>query len=736
MKMLLALAAAAVALGTAAHAETLTLERLFRDPDLAGPRPRALQLSPDGRYATYLKGRPENDRQTDLWAFDAQTKTHRKLVDSTVFTVAGVLSEAERMRRERERIVDTCSVEYAFSSTGDKLLAPLQGDLFLATLDGKVTRLTDTPETELGAKLSPDTGKVAFVRGPDLYVRDIAAKQETRLTSDGSDTILNGQAEFVAQEEMDRDTGFWWSPTSTAIAYTRVDESAVPIVERLAIGAEGGRSYTQRYPFAGAANAKVQLFVAQLGGAAKVEIDLGRNADIYLARVAWFPDGKRLLVQTQPRDQSRIDVWEADATTGKTRLLWQETSKTWTNLHHDLAFLKDGTLLWSSERSGFRHLYRIDPRAPGKARALTSGEWVVSSLKGVDTARGLAFFTGFKDTILEQHLYSVPVTGGAVTRLTQPGAWHEVSLSSNGSTFISTASAPGMPPRVQLAESRTGKAIGWIEENVLLAGHPFMPFADDQPQVRFGTLTAADGKTPLHYQLILPKDFDATKRYPAIVEVYAGPGVHRVRRTWLSPRDQVIANRGFVIFKVDNRGADNRGKAFEDVLFKKLGGPEVDDQLAALTWLKAQPFVAPERVGVWGWSYGGYMVLRLMTQAPEAYAAGFSGAPVSEWRLYDTHYTERFMGDPNTPAGIKAYDAASVLPDAAKFKRPLFLVHGMADDNVVFEHSTRMMALMQKANVPFETQVYPGQTHRFGDRKMELHMWTTALRFFERTLKP
>ncbi|MCA3255583.1 MAG: S9 family peptidase [Alphaproteobacteria bacterium] len=728
------LLAALVAAAPATAAEPLTLDRVFASPDLSGPRPRLAKLSPDGRFATLLKSRPDDRDRFDLWAIDTATGAERMLVDSTKLATGAELSEAEKMRRERARLAGVRGiVDYAWAPDATRLLVPVDGDLFLAGLDGGVQRLTEAAATETDAKVSPKGRYVSFVRDQNLHVLTLAGGATRALTTDGGGTLSWGVAEFVAQEEMDRTDGHWWSPDDTRLAVARVDESRVLVVPRAAIGAEGTRVYEQRYPKAGTPNATVELWLMNPDGSGRVKADLGSDSDIYLARVDWTPDGRAVLVQRQSRDQKRLDVLRIDATTGAATTLFTETSPTWINLHDDLKPLKDGSLLWTSERSGMAQVYRW--RA-GRWTQLTDGALPVDKIAGVDEAKGKLFFTAFAGAgATEKHLYAARLDRRVTpTRLTQAAGWHDVDMDKRGTRALVTAQSPEQPPQTYLADA-SGTRLAWLVENRLDATHPYAPFRAGHVAPRFGTLKAADGVTDLAYRLLVPPQLKAGERAPVLMIVYGGPGTGRqARRVWGSNLvDQYFARKGWVVFSVDNRGSPNRGKRFEDALHRAMGGVEVADQLAALDWLTAQPFVDAKRVGVYGWSYGGYMTLRLLAAAPGRFAGGVSGAPVTQWGLYDTHYTERYLGNPAIDPA--PYAASDVIPVATQIRDPLLLIHGMADDNVIFQHSTSLMATLQGARLPFETMVYPGQTHALSTASARVFNWMTIERFLDRAVK-
>ncbi|NNM75815.1 S9 family peptidase [Sphingomonas sp. ID1715] len=728
IRILAALAALSLAPSAMAQTQKLTLERIYGNPPLSGPTPRLVKLSPDGRWLTSLRNRPDEKERFDLWAVDTSTGAERMLVDSRKFATGAELSEAERMRRERARIADqTGIVAYDWSADARSLLVPLDGDLYLATLDGQVRRLTATPTSELDGTVSPRGKYVSFVRDQNLVVLDLATGKERALTRDGRDTLSWGVAEFIAQEEMDRRRGHWWSPDDKRIAVARVDESPVAIVTRSAIGADGTRVYAQRYPKAGTPNARVELYVFGVRGGKPVKVDLGPDPDIYLARVNWTADGSALLVQRESRDQKRLDLLSVDPVTGKSSVLFTETAQTWINLHDNLRALADGSILWTSERDGFSHLYRW---RDGQWTQLTRGPWQVQQLLGVDGTRNRVWFTANRDTPLEWHVYSTPLDApGEPQRLTEPGYSYGAKMDEAATRLILSRSSTTQPPQDYLADDG-GKRLLWINENKVAGDHPYAPFLKSHVAAEFGTLKAVDGQV-LHYKLYRPRG--AVRPGPVLQVVYGGPhGGRQVVNQWNDPFYQYLVDKGWTVFSIDNRGTADRGKRFEDAIYHAMGAVEVEDQLAGLAWLKRQPFVDPKRVAVYGWSYGGYMTLKLLEAAPGAFAAGVAGAPVTRWELYDTHYTERFLGNPAIDP--KPYESSDALANATAIRDPLLLIHGMSDDNVVFDNSTALMAKLQAAAIPFETMVYPGFGHRVAGPGVSVHVWRTIATFLDRQL--
>lgn len=715
---------------------SITLDRLFEDPALNGPVARAPKFSPDGKLVTWLRPNERDFLRLDLWAAPVGGGAPFMLVDSKALVPEeGALSEAEAARRERQRLAGTRGlVSYDWDKKGEAILAPLGGDLYYVQVANPSAprRLTRTPEFETDAQISPAGGYVSFIREGQLIALKLGTNEEVALSPAASDAITYGMAEFIAQEEMDRDTGYWWAPNDGRIVYTQVDESAVALVPRVEIGARQTEIVQQRYPRAGATNASVALFIRDLTTGTVVPVDLGDNDDIYVARVNWSKDGQTLYVQRQNRAQTRLDLLMVDPATGQSKVILTEADLVWLNLTNDFKPLANGDFLWTSERTGWRHIERRKRDGTG-VQVLTTGAWAVSQIAGVDEAAGRVYFMSNKDDSLEQRLYSAPLAKRrAPSAVTASGGNWGVAMASTGKAFLGTYSDPMTPPRLGLYEAN-GRLVRWIEENKLDDKHPWAPYLAKRASVRYGTLNGPSGDV-LNWSLQLPANFDPNKKWPVIVYVYGGPGVQVVRRSWGSNTDQLHAARGYIVFSIDNRGTPNRGRSFERAISRKLGGPEVEDQLAGLAFLKAQTFVDPSRIGVWGWSYGGYMALRLATEAPEAYSAYVSGAPVTDWSLYDTHYTERFMGKPQDEAD--AYARASVLPRLKNVKRPLLILHGMADDNVTFDNSTSAFDALQAASIPFETMVYPGQKHGIREKARAKHVQLTILNFFDRTLGP
>ena len=718
--------------------QKLTLEALAGDAPLSGPSLMKAKVAPDGSRVSFLRGKDSNKNRLDLWAYDIASGQTAKLVDADdILPGDEVLSDEEKARRERQRIAALSGiVDYQWAPDGKSLLFPLGGELYLYDLSrpGKagVRKLTNGEGFATDPKLSPRGGFVSFVRNRNLWTIDLATGKSIQLTRDGSDVIGNGVAEFVADEEMNRHTGYWWAPDDSAIAFARIDETPVPVQKRYEVYPDRTEVVEQRYPAAGDRNVLVKLgVIAPKATAAPKWVDLGKEQDIYLARVDWR-DPQRLTFQRQSRDQHRLDLIETDLGSGRQRTLVTETGNTWVPLHDDLRFLKDGRILWNSERSGFEHLYVLSEDGKS-ATALTSGDWPVDSVLAVDEAAGVVYFAAGKDSPLDSQVYRVPLAGGNIERLSKSDGTHSASFASNASVYVDNWSTPDTPPQLQLFRNDGTLLATLLDNDIADPKHPYAKYRAAQRPLEFGTLKAADGATTLHYSVLKPAGFDPTKRYPVVVMVYGGPASQTVKRAWAPDFNQYLAQHGYVVFSIDNRGTPRRGAAFGGALYGKQGTVEVADQLKGVDWLTSQPWVDASRIGVYGWSNGGYMTLMLLGKASNQYACGVAGAPVTDWGLYDTHYTERYMGLPK--ANVDGYRDARVLEHIDGLKSKLLLIHGMADDNVLFTNSTALMSALQKRGQPFELMTYPGAKHGLKGAD-NLHRLRLTEDFFARCLKP
>ncbi|MDI5834014.1 S9 family peptidase [Shewanella xiamenensis] len=714
----------------------LTIERMNASPALAGTSPRGLKLSPDGQRVTYLAGRKDNQNFYDLWQMDVKTGESSLLLNADKLA-SNELSDEEKARRERQRIYGDGIMEYFWADDSKALLIPASGNLYYFSLaDNSVSQLPIGEGFATDARLSPKGNFVSFVRDQNLYVLNLKTKKLEAMTTDGGGAIKNAMAEFVAQEEMSRMTGYWWAPDESAIAFTRIDESGVELVTRNEIYADGIKLTEQRYPAAGKNNVEIQLGVVILSNKTINWVTLSddKNKDIYLPRVDWLPDSKHLSFQWQSRDQQKLDLQlvALDALT-KPKTLVKERSDAWVNLNNDLHFLKQqSAFIWASERDGFNHLYLFDLKGKLKTQ-LTKGNWAVDGLEYIDETAGWVYFTGRKDTPIEKHLYRVPLAGGKVERVSREAGMHDPVFADSQSVYLDYFNSLSQPPQISLHGDK-GQHLAWVEQNQVKAGHPLYDYAGLWQQPEFKELKAEDGQI-LQTRLFKPVPFDANKKYPVVVRVYGGPHAQLVTNSW-SEQDyftQYLVQQGYVVFQLDNRGSAHRGTQFEQVIYRHLGEAEVNDQKVGVDYLRSLPFVDSNNVAIYGHSYGGYMALMSLFKAPDYFKAAISGAPVTDWRLYDTHYTERYLAHPaNNEQG---YEASSVFPYVKNYQSGLLMYHGMADDNVLFENSTRVYKALQDEGKLFQMIDYPGSKHSMRGEKVRNHLYRSLADFLDRQLK-
>ena len=734
----LVLALPAVALSPVAPpAAALTLERLTSDPPLGGRLPRQAEVSPAGRWVSFLQPSAADSEVLELWAQPAGGGEPHRLV-AAADLLGGAeqkLSEAEKMALERKRISQRGITSYQWCGQGDNaLLFPLSGDLYLVRLtDGapQAQRLThDADAPKIDPRCSPDGKRLAFVQKGDLFVMPLAASAKPhRLTQEGSDTLSWGTADFAAAEELSRQRGFWWSQDGRALLALRVDDSAVGVKTRAQIFADRTGMTQQRYPAAGGANAKVTAHVIDADSGAKRDLPLPKTAE-YISRAGWFADGTPWL-QWFTRDQTRLTLTEFKGSTPHD--ITVETDADWVEVHNDLRETPKG-LLWSSEATGRRQLLLID-RATGARTPLTQQPEAVAH--SVCAGPQGVVFAAAGDQGKAQELYLVPLAGGKAQAL--PGAanrqWRDASADTGCSRLLVTRSAWGQPPQLELRTLGQNDAIA-------LAGDAPDPLIKQIANWPLGLdLTAADGSTPLNAFFFAAQDGRPGK-HPVIVLAYGGPGAATVSWGW--GRDiGLIAywqKRGYGILMVDTRGMEHRDRAFTRAHHNAFGKTEVADLFAAVRQLPTRvPGVDPARIGFFGWSYGGFLGARAMLDTDTPFAAAVAVAPVTDWTLYDTAYTERYLGMPKLEGstGLAPNYASANLPSrAALLSKPLLLVHGTADDNVLFEHTLRLVEALQTAGKTFDLQIYPGKAHGIAGRAARLHLYRTMDAFFERHLTP
>ncbi len=710
-----------------AQRSQLTPEQVAHYPRPGMAIPGKIRYSPDAKFVTYLVSE-RGDLVRDLWGLELATGRRQRWLSPPGETVTEEnISREEMLRRERLRLRETGITDYLWAEKANIMLLPLRGELY-RWADGSVRRLAGGGVID--PKIADDGRRTFFVRDGDIWTVDESG--ERRLTTHSAGTT-NGLAEFIAQEELDRSSGYWPSPRGNLVAFEQVDESHIPVFPIVHQAKPTLEIEEHRYPFAGAENARIKLGVVSVDGGTTAWMDLGSDAG-YIARVDWHPDG-RLLVQWLSRDWKRLELRGYDVASGAGHALLVDELGPWINLHDDLRVLEStGEFTWSSERSGFRHLYLYAPDGT-LVRQLTRGAWPAEATVALDQKGRRLYFVGWQERPLDRQLYRVSLDGGEPEPLTRGSGMHGAVIAPDFSSYVSAVDDLNEPPAidvVSLNDRRTSQSI-----------HSPHDVSVDFPPPELHSFRSSDG-VELFAAIYRPnQDFPSPRagegqgggRAPVIVSVYGGPGPQMVNDSWAQTVDlraQMLAQQGFVVLKVDNRGSPRRGLAFEAAIARRMGQIEVRDQVEGVRWLETLGFADVSRVGIYGWSYGGYMALMGLVTAPDVFTAGVAGSPVTFWEGYDTAYTEKYMGTPQeNPEG---YRLGSPLTHVDRLRGKLLVIHGMIDENVHFRHTARLMQALIDAGKPFETLLYPNERHMPRSEHDRVDMERRILEFFQRNL--
>ena len=703
-----------------------TIDTIYSPPGLNGHLTRGIAWTPDSKQFSFFNDMtPAGTREakTDLWITEIASGKSRVLVSAG--KLASLLPGKEESSTQATGLGRHAPAEYQWAPNGAALL--FQGPNALVWFDlstQAARRLVSGKESIADSKISPDSRYVSFVRDHSLWLVSVADGKERAFTQGGTEEIRKGELDWVYPEELEITTAYWWAPDSSAIAFLEMDERKVAKYPLVDFSSPEGEAEEERYPPAGTPNPVVHVFVASLTGGEPRLMDTGENTDIYIPRVNWLNDSKHLAIQRLNRAQTQMDLLIADITTGENRTALTEKDQYWINVSNDLRFLKDGKrFLWSSERSGYRHLYLYD--LDGKQLAqLTKGEWEVTGVDGIDEAKGLVYFTGTAKSPLERHLFRVALDGSALNRITIHDGTHGVNMAPDASVFVDTYSDSMTPPRQDLVRA-DGSRLRVINENKVpeLAGYHLSP-------VQFLSVKAHDGM-PLNAMMIKPPDFDASHKYPVLVFTYGGPHAQVVLNAWGNSTflwHQFMAQKGYVIFALDNRGSAGRGHLFEEPIHYRFGAQELSDQRDGVAYLKSLPFVDSMRIGIWGWSYGGHMTLHAMFEDPQDFKAGFAGGPVTDWHFYDTIYTERYLG--LLPQNQVSYDESSPIDKAEGLKGKLLIAHGTGDDNVHFANTLALLNKLIEEGKYAEVMPFPGRGHGVSDPPARRVLMQRVTQFF------
>jgi dipeptidyl-peptidase-4 len=711
----------------------LTLDRLFSGPYLGGQATEGIEWAPDGKHFSYLERNAADRSALELWTMDRATGERKLLV--TAETLKSAMQPERASATQGTGLARVQAESYKWSPSGEALLFSGSGNIVLLELKTLSSKTLVTGEDDVeDPKFSPDGKWVSFVRNFDLWVVNVANGETKALTTGGSEELLKGKLDWLYPEELDTVTAYWWSPDSSKIAYYQMDERPVthyPITDMSA--PTGGTTYT-RYPQTGEANPIVSVGVVGVPGGETKWMDTGGEKGVYIPRVEWLRDSSRVAIQRLNRAQNRLDLLFCDAATGASATIVTDTDKYWINISDDLYFFADNKrFLWSSERTGFRHYYLYD--LSGKLlEQLTSGDWSITGGGGfgpgsnshpaVDEKHGYIYFSSDKESPTQTHLYRVSMRDRTITQVTHATGSHEVKISPDAAAFIDEYSNAMTPTRQDLYRM-DGTRVAVINEGKV----PELAEYDLSP-LEFVEIPASDG-TKMYASILKPPHLDPSKKYPVLINVYGGPGVQTIHDDWEGLGfllEEMFADKGYIVFALDNRGSLGRGHAFETPIFHQFGKVELEDQLAGVKYLNSLGYVDSARIGIMGGSYGGYMTLNALFNSPDTFKLGVSLSPVTDWRLYDTAYTERYMGRPQDNAD--AYAASSPVNQAAKLKGKLMLVHGTGDDNVHFTNSIELLnALIDSGHYPDQLMVFPGRGHGISDPGAFIQLYTRITEF-------
>ena len=700
--------------------QQLTVDRVFSPPYLGGRTTQGIEWAPDGKRFSFVERKGSGpDAALELWTMDAASGERTVLVNAETLKLVTQPEKAKAI--QGTGLARVQADNYQWAPDGNSLLFIGTNSMVLLDLKTMQAKPVASSDEEIeDPKFSPDGKWISFSRSANLFAINLASGETKTLTTGGSEELLKGKLDWVYPEELDTRTAYWWAPDSSRIAYYEMDERPVTRYPIMDMSSPTGATEFTRYPQAGEANPIVRVGVVAVTGGETKWMDTGANSDIYLARVNWLPDSKRVAIQRLNRAQNQLDLLFCDAASGAPTTILTETDQYWINISDDLYFFSDNKrFLWSSERTGFRHLYVYD-NSGKQLMQLTSGDWGISDLggfgpgvvnhPGIDEKNGYVYFISNKDSVLDRDLYRVSLTNQKIVRITKESGTNSPKISPDAAAFVNSYSNAATPTRQDLYRM-DGTRIATLNEGKVpeLAPYKLTP-------IEFVEVTADDG-TKLNGSIIKPANFDARKKYPVLIEVYGGPHVQMVVNDWAGLGylwHDAIAQQGYIIFTLDNRGSWGRGHAFETPIYHQMAKIELQDQLAGVKYLKSLGYVDPARIGITGGSYGGYMTLEALFNASDSFKLGISDAPVTDWKLYDTIYTERYMGRPqDNPEG---YQNSSPVNQASNLKGKLMLIHGTGDDNVHFANSVELLnALIDAGDYPDNLMVFPGRGHGIGD---------------------
>ncbi len=701
----------------------LTMSRLY-DPDqpsLSGKLPFRISWSEDGKCFFFLLT-DEKTKEAIIWRYDIKKKKREVYLN-----LNGIQKQWEKLSSKKEKF-NTQS--FIFSRDKKQMIFSHKGDLYHYNVKtGIFKRLTASFQSERIPEFSPDGKYVAYVRDNNLYILEIPTGLEIQLTSDGSRDILNGYLTWVYYEELFHRShkGYWWSPDSKYIVFYRFDESPVFKMTMMNLLPFKAYQVPVTYPKAGMTNPYVKIGIISIKEQKTVWLKLNYDEEIYIARAIWTPDSKWLTIQTLNRDQNRIDLLLINPETGESKLILREKQKLWIHPKEIYFFKSKPYFLWLSDRDNWNHIYLYN--LEGKLiKRLTQGSWSVRSIVRVDERRGIIYFMANKKSTLESHLYQVNLDG-KLKRLTDKQGTYSVIMSPTCDYYLAFYNNVSRPSRLDLYKA-DGTFVKAIEENIVkeLSEYKLSKW-------EFLKVPTEDG-IELPAMMLKPQNFNPNKKYPVLFAIYGGPESQSVANRWMGKRGlwyQYLAQEGIIVFIMDNRGSAHFGKKYAHMLYGNLGHWEIHDYVQGVKFLKKFPYVDSNRIGIWGWSYGGYVTCMAMLTAPDYFQVGVSVAPVTHWLNYDTIYTERYMRQPkDNPEG---YEKSAATKYAQNLKGKFLIIHGTLDDNVHFQNTVQLVNELISKNKQFSVMIYPNRDHGIRGDNARRHIFTLITNFLLQNLR-
>jgi dipeptidyl-peptidase 4 len=700
-----------------AQQRELTVKDIYSKPEFYAESLEEFQWFDEGKKFSYLKNEP-GAYSPSIYQHDIATGIEKALISPGQLKIDDLNFRIKNYKwsPDNKYILFTGILHARKLKTG--------GDFYVYDVrKEKIIFEVKSGKGQVNIQFSPDSKKIGFVRANNLFVLDINSGKEKQLTFDGSTDILNGVFDWVYEEEFEIIKGWRWSPDSKSIAFWRLDQSPVPIFKITLYDSLFPTYLTTRYPTAGSHNSFVKIGVVNINSAKTTWMNIGDNPDIYIPRIKFTADPQILSIQILNRSQNKLDLLFDNINTGESKVVLTETDTAWVDVFDDLYFLRDGKkFIWSSERDGYKHFYLYDYKG-NLVNRITKGKWEVDELISVDENENMLFFSAHERSPLFLDFCSINLDGSNNKIIFDNEGNHKIDISPNNSFFIDEFSTANSLPATYLYKIDGEK----IEDLI----QPDMSFSRDYnfSFLRFVKFKTSDG-VELNAYIIKPQDFDSTKKYPVLIYNYSGPGSQSVTDKWIGVDYlwyQILVQKGYIIFCLDNRGTGGRGKAFKDIVYKHLGKWEVHDQIEGAKYLASLPYIDKNRIGIWGWSYGGYISALTLFKGADYFKAAISVGPVIHWKFYDTIYTERYMQTPEENA--EGYKESSPLTYAEDYKGKLLLIHGTKDDNVHFQNTVELVSKLQELDKQFEVMFYPGKFHGISGGDTRVHLFNLMTNF-------